>query len=236
MELSEENRAIINKYFKNLKENQSTIKFGTLDKRTPIFSISLEDKYYLSRLIVKRKSMKGCYTEDRTIYSSTIVNSRNRYMYKDQDDKNKLVNKTINEYLRTHLDELKSLDFLDTYEKEELTEEEKNERFDAILITLSLEGKLKDMYKTIYNNLNQEGVFRTIRLGMTLTNESIDTSFKNLARRIDNNSPKPFIERFGFDFYDFHKQINERFFEDKVPDFSRQNHYLLLKDFNSIRK
>lgn len=236
MELNEENKAIINKHFKNLKENQSTIKFGTLDKRTPIFSISLNKEYYMSRLIVKRRSMKGCYTEDRTIYSKIIIDIRNRYMYETYENKNELINKTINEYLRTHLDELKSLDFLDTYEKEELTEEEKNERFDAILITLSLEGKLKDMYKTIYDNLNQEGVFRTIRLGMTLTNESIDTSFKNLARRIDNNSPKPFIERFGFDFYDFYKQINERFFEDKVPDFSKQNHYLLLKDFDSIGK
>lgn len=236
MKLNEENRNIINKYFKNLKENQTTIKFGTLDKRTPIFSIFLDETYYTTRLVVKRKSMKGCYSEDKSIFSCVIINAKNRFIYKDNsEEKDKLINRTINNYLRTHLDELKSLDFLDTYEREELTEEEKNERFDALLVTLSLEGNFETLYETIYNNLSQEGVFRAARIGARPTEQSIASVFRNLARRIDNNSSVPFIERFGFDFFDFHKQIKDRFFEDRVPNPLNKNHYLLLKDFNKLQ-
>lgn len=222
-------------HFENIKVNKKTIKFGTISKKSYVYTLTLNDNYGSYYLKISKRTSVGNFDDEVTMLFEKLVS------WNEADDfcnnasiRNDLILKAISR--KEVLENLKENNKYEEYVKEALTEEEKETMFASLLVTIALEGKLQEMYRTIHYNIPcTDPLFKYVQFNK---DKEFDVAFKSIAKRIDENRKylSPFYQEYGFDFYDFRNQVLKNFFEKRnvLSPCACKNVYL-LKDFDKIQ-
>lgn len=221
--------------FENVKVNKKAIKFGVASKKSYVYTMTLGDCYGNVYLKISKRESIGNFDDEITMFCEKIVSwNKPDDFYNNISFRNDLILKTISK--KNVLDSLKANNKYKEYKKEVLTEEEKENMFDSLLITITLEGKFQEMYENIYYSIFcSDAIFKYIQFD---NDKEFNSVFKQIAKQIDGNrrNLSPFYTEYGFDFYDFRHQILKNFFEKRnvLSPCACKNVYL-LKDFDKIQ-
>lgn len=214
--INEKVKKILDNEFDNVTYNYDNITFGKTYDNENILKIKFFKVFNTVEIVITKRHIVGNCNFRKIIFSKEFIRSEFK-----------------REMIETIFDDKEFIAFLKRnnkvipYVKETFKEEEKDGVFDTKIITLKLEGRFDEFRKLLANNC-QKYIYSS-----NDSSKDIDDTFATIAFNLDRNTNESIYDRFGFDVYDFRKQILKTFFEERpYSENNTKEHFYVFKNFN----
>lgn len=213
--INEKVEEILENNFENIVYHNDYILFGKTYENESILKIKFFQVFNTVEIVITKRHIVGNYNFRKIIFSKEFIrNDFKREMIEEIFDDEEFINF------------LKRNDKVIPYKKETFDEKEKDGVFDAKIVTLKLEGRFDEFRKLLANN-SQKYIYSSDD-----SSSDIDSTFKAIAFNLDRKTNESIYDKYGFDVYDFRKQILKTFFEERPYSLhNKTEHFYVFKEF-----
>lgn len=213
--INEKVKGILESNFENIVYHNDYILFGKTYENESILKIKFFQVFNTVEIVITKRHIVGNCNFRKIIFSKEFIrNDFKREMIEEIFDDEEFINF------------LKRNDKVIPYKKETFDEKEKDGVFDAKIVTLKLEGRFDEFRKLLANN-SQKYIYSSDD-----SSSDIDSTFKAIAFNLDRKTNESIYDKYGFDVYDFRKQILKTFFEERPYSLhNKTEHFYVFKEF-----